>query len=210
MTDCGLIVKLRAESDAFLHESELGEWGPLANFKRGTEIRAHVHLCKPEQCTLKLTLKVRGMAPATSKGEYTAKSLILYQAYGPKLLLVFTPYERTERDSFFAMSNMTTSTSTLTWMAFPLLLSCAASYVLCPACMQKGGYVVQRRIKPADLAVGGEYPGTVKRFKDDVDEEGWSRTVGAFVDFGCQVCGDAFCKPWLPSLERWCLSRDLL
>jgi len=60
VTDIGLIIKLRAEVDAFMHESELGDWGPLDRFKRGTELRAPVLVCDPAGRVLKLSLKKGG------------------------------------------------------------------------------------------------------------------------------------------------------
>ena len=58
----GFIINVRADYDGFLHENELGDWGPRSGHQitRGTMIRARVLRCRPGQQELKLTLRDGG------------------------------------------------------------------------------------------------------------------------------------------------------
>lgn len=52
---------------------------------------------------------------------------------------------------------------------------------------QRGGYVLQQRIKVEAMRAGEEYDAQVKKIVRVTDKDGWVQNGGVFVDFGCQV-----------------------
>lgn len=56
VSDIGLIVNIRAAQDAFLHESQLGEHGPLGGWRRGDRLVGKVKQVFASKNQLKLTL----------------------------------------------------------------------------------------------------------------------------------------------------------